>query len=147
LETTGTHIGIVKELAGGDAKVHFTRGSACAHCGACLTVGSSEMEITLPNTLGAKPGDRVSVDLSPKRMVQASLLAYAVPLALLIAGVLIGSRYADWAGLALGLGACGIGYLILRLVELRTRKKKTFQPRMVRILDESEEMPQESCGR
>ncbi len=146
MENTGSHIGIVTELAGKDAKVRFLRGSACAHCGACLTVGSSEMEITLPNTLGAKPGDRVSVDLSPKRMVQASLLAYAVPLALLIAGVLVGSRYADWAGLALGVGACGIGYLILRIVELSSRKKKSFQPRMERILEDGEETPDQSCG-
>ena len=145
MESTGTHIGIVTEINGKDAKVRFLRGSACAHCGACLTVGSSEMEITLQNTLGAKPGDRVKVDLSPKRMVQASLLAYAVPLALLIAGVLIGTQYADWAGLALGIGACGVGYLILRLVELRSRKRKSFQPRMERILEDGEEPPDESC--
>lgn len=146
MESNGSHIGIVTELVGRDAKVRFLRSSACAHCGACLTVGSSEMEITLPNTLGAKPGDRVAVDLSPKRMVQASLLAYAVPLALLIAGVLIGSRYADWAGLVLGVGACGIGYLILRVVEIRSRKKKSFQPRMERILDDGEEPPDQVCG-
>ena len=118
--------------------MHFMRGAACARCGACLTVGEAEMEIALPNTLGAKVGDRVSVDLSPKRVVQASLLAYAVPLILLIAGVLVGSKYADWAGLALGVFACGIGYLILRIVEKKCAKSKQFQPRMTRILDEQE---------
>ena len=70
--------------------------------------------------------------------MQASLLAYAVPLLLLIAGVLIGSRIADWAGLALGVAACGIGYLILRIVEKKSAKKKSFQPRMTRILDDWE---------
>ena len=111
---------------------------ACAHCGACLSVGDSEMEISLPNTLGAKEGDRVAVDLAPKRLVQASLIAYAVPLVLLIAGVFIGSRYADWAGLALGIAACGISYLILRIVEKKSAKSKRFQPRMTRILDDWE---------
>jgi len=96
------------------------------------------MEIALPNTLGAKEGDRVAVDLSPKRVVQASLLAYALPLALLIAGVLVGSRIADWAGLALGIAACGLGYLILRVVEKSSSKKHSFQPRMTRILDDWE---------
>ena len=138
METTGSHIGLVTAINGGIAQIHFLRGSACAHCGACLTVGETEMEISLPNTLGAKVGDRVDVDLSPKRLVQASLLAYAVPLLLLIAGVLIGSRIADWAGLALGIGACGIGYLILRIVEKKSAKKKSFQPRMTRILDDWE---------
>ena len=135
MESAGAHIGLVTAITDGTAQIRFLRGSACAHCGACLTVGDSEMEISLPNTLGAKEGDRVAVDLSPKRVVQASLIAYAVPLVLLIAGVFIGSRYADWAGLALGIAACGISYLILRIVEKKSAKSKSFQPRMTRILD------------
>ena len=138
MENTGAHIGLVTVVKDGTAQIHFLRGSACAHCGACLTVGESEMEVTLPNTLGAKQGDRVVVDLSPKRVMQASLLAYAVPLLLLIGGVLIGSRYADWAGLALGIAACGIGYLILRIVEKKSAKKRSFQPRMTRVLEDWE---------
>ena len=138
MENSGDHIGLVTSVKDGTAQIHFLRGSACAHCGACLTVGESEMEISLPNTLGAKEGDRVMVDLSPKRVVQASLLAYAVPLVLLIAGVLVGSRIADWAGLILGVAACGLGYLILRIVEKKSAKKKSFQPTMTRILDDCE---------
>lgn len=138
MENTGAHIGLVTVVKDGTAQIHFLRGSACAHCGACLTVGESEMEVTLPNTLNAKVGDRVVVDLSPKRVVQASLLAYAVPLLLLIGGVLLGSRYADWAGLALGVVACGVGYLLLRIVEKKSKKKNSFQPRMMRILDDWE---------
>ena len=138
MENTGAHIGLVTAITNGTAQIRFLRSSACAHCGACLTVGDSEMEISLPNTLGAKEGDRVMVDLSPKRVVQASLLAYAVPLVLLIAGVLVGSRIADWAGLVLGVAACGLGYLILRIVEKKSAKKKSFQPTMTRILDDCE---------
>ena len=138
MESNGEHIGLVLAVVDGTAQIRFLRSSACAHCGACMSVGDSEMEITLPDTLGVKEGDRVFVDLSPKRLVQASLLAYAVPLLLLIAGVLVGSRYTDWAGLALGLVACGIGYLILRIVDKRSAKSKRFQPRMTRILEDWE---------
>ena len=138
MENAGDHIGLVTSVTDGTAQIRFLRGSACAHCGACLSIGDSEMEISLPNTLGAKEGDRVAVDLSPKRVVQASLIAYAVPLVLLIAGVIIGSRFADWMGLALGLVACGISYLILRFVEKKSAKSKSFQPRMTRILDDWE---------
>ena len=138
MENTGDHIGLITNIKDGTAQIRFLRGSACAHCGACLSIGDSEMEISLPNTLGAKEGDRVAVDLAPKRLVQASLIAYAVPLVLLIAGVFIGSRYADWAGLALGIAACGISYLILRIVEKKSAKSKSFQPRMTRILDDWE---------
>lgn len=138
MESAGAHIGLVTAVTNGSVQIRFLRSSACAHCGACLTVGESEMEITLPNTVGAKEGDRVAVDLSPKRLVQASLLAYAVPLVLLITGVVIGSRFADWAGLTLGVSACGIGYLILRIVERRSAKKRSFQPRLERILEDWE---------
>ena len=138
MESTGAHIGLVTSIRDGNAQIHFLRGSACAHCGACLTVGESEMEISLPNTLGAKVGDHVVVDLSPKRVVQASLLAYAVPLVLLIGGVLLGSQIADWAGLVLGIAACLSGYLILRVVEKRTKDKNSFRPRMVRIAEDGE---------
>ena len=132
------HIGLVVALDGNQARIRFLRGSACAHCGACLTAGENEMEVLLVNTLGAKVGDRVAVDLSPNRVVQASLLAYAIPLVLLIAGVFIGSRFSDWLGLVLGVLACGIAYLILRLVERKTKKKSSFQPQMERILGPEE---------
>ena len=132
------HIGLVVALDGNQARIRFLRGSACAHCGACLTAGENEMEVMLVNTLGAKVGDRVAVDLSPNRVVQASLLAYAIPLVLLIAGVFIGSRFSDWLGLVLGVLACGIAYLILRLVERKTKKKSSFQPQMERILGPEE---------
>ena len=97
------------------------------------------MEITLENTLGAKVGDRVVVDLSPKRVVQASLLAYAVPLAFLIAGVFLGGLVSDLFGLILGVAACALAYGVLRLVDRRNRKKHSFQPRMERILTNGEE--------
>ena len=54
MENKGDHISLVTSIKDGTAQIRFLRGSACAHCGACLTVGDSEMEISLPNTLGAK---------------------------------------------------------------------------------------------
>ena len=133
------HVGLVVGLNGNMAQIHFLRGKQCANCGACLTAGENEMEIALPNSLGAKVGDRVVVDLSPKRVVQASLLAYAVPLAFLIAGVFIGGLVSDWFGLVLGVVACGLAYGILRLVDRRNQKHHSFQPRMERILEDGEE--------
>ena len=133
------HVGLVVGLNGNMAQIHFLRGKQCANCGACLTAGENEMEIALENSLGAKVGDRLVVDLSPKRVVQASLLAYAVPLAFLIAGVFLGGLVSDWFGLVLGVVACGLAYGILRLVDRRNQKHHSFQPRMERILEGGEE--------
>ena len=139
MESVNGHVGLVVGLNGNIAQIHFLRGKQCANCGACLTAGDNEMEIALENSLGAKVGDRVVVDLSAKRVVQASLLAYAVPLAFLIAGVFLGGLVSDWFGLVLGVVACGIAYGILRLVDRRNRKSHSFQPRMERILADGEE--------
>ena len=139
MEGLDGHVGLVVGLDGSMAQIRFVRGKQCANCGACLTAGESEMEIALENSLGAKVGDRVVVDLLPKRVVQASLLAYAVPLAFLIAGVFLGGLVSDWFGLVLGVAACGVAYGILRLVDRRNRTKHRFQPRMERILENAEE--------
>lgn len=139
MESVNGHVGLVVGLNGNMAQIHFLRGKQCANCGACLTAGDNEMEIALPNSLGAKVGDRVVVDLSPKRVVQASLLAYAVPLAFLIAGVFLGGLVSDLFGLILGIVACGLAYGILRLVDRRNQKRHSFQPRMERILEDGEE--------
>ncbi len=125
--------GVVTEVSGKTAKVRFQRSPQCSHCGACLTVGEHEMELELNNPVGAKVGDRVRVSLSPKRVVQASLLAYAVPLALLIFGVWLGSGVSDWFGLVLGVAACGGSYFILRAVEKKSRDKNRFRPRIEAI--------------
>ena len=138
MDGSNGHVGLVVGLSAEMAQIRFLRGKQCANCGACLTAGENEMEIALENTLGAKVGDRVVVDLSPKRVVQASLLAYAVPLAFLIAGVFLGGLVSDWFGLVLGVVACGLAYGILRLVDHQNRKKHQFQPRMERILEDGE---------
>ena len=139
MEELDGHVGLVVGITGNMAQIRFLRGKQCANCGACLTAGENEMEIALENSLGAKIGDRVVIDLSTRRVVQASLLAYAVPLAFLIAGVFLGSLVSEWFGLLLGVASCGIAYGILRIVDQQNRKKHSFQPRMERILTDGEE--------
>lgn len=133
MEEQSCSYGVVTEAKGKLARVRFQRSAQCSHCGACLTAGEHEMEVELENSVGAKVGDRVTVSLAPKRVVQASLLAYAIPLGLLIAGVWAGSLISEVFALVCGVAACGIGYLILRLVEKKGRKDR-FRPRIESIL-------------
>ena len=129
-ETIAAHDGLVVSLDGGNATVRFVRGSMCAHCGACMRSGESEMELTLPNTLHAKVGDRVHVSLAARQLVRASLIAYAIPLLLLLLGVWLGSRITDVVALLCGLGGCAASFLILRLIDRKIRAKNTFAPAM-----------------
>ena len=129
------------EVNGNLAKIRFLRSAQCAHCGACLTAGESEMEVELLNPAGAKVGDRVSVSLEPKRVVQASLLGYALPLVLLLLGVWGGSQISEVYALLFGVVACGIGYLVLRFVE-KAGKKETFRPSIVAVLNRQTDTPE-----
>lgn len=133
------HVGTVVALEGKLAVVRFQRSSMCAHCGACLTAGEHEMEIRVPNDAGAAVGDRVRVELRGGQVAGASVIAYLVPLAALLLGVIAGSLVSDIAAVVGGLACCAGAYLVLRLLDRRFRRRQTFQPRMTLLTSEEED--------
>ncbi len=133
------HVGTVVALEGNLAVVRFQRSSMCAHCGACLTGGEHEMEIRVPNDAGAAVGDRVRVELRGGQVAGASVIAYLVPLAALLLGVIAGSLVSDIAAVVGGLACCAGAYLVLRLLDRRFRRRQTFQPRMTLLTSEEED--------
>ncbi len=131
----GAHLGRVVSLDGGDAVVRFTRSAMCAHCCGCLAIGEKEMQLRVKNTLNARAGDTVEVNIEARSLVLASLLAYCVPLALLVGGLSIGSLVSDAVSALTGLACCAVGFLALRLLEPKLRAKHRFTPRMRAILN------------
>lgn len=136
---SGDHTGLIVRLEGENAVVRFTRSAMCSHCGACMAVGEKELELSVPNALHAAVGDRVAVSIAPSRVLQASLLAYVIPLVLLIAGVWLGSRVSELFGLLLGVAGCGVAFLILRVLEKHRRDKDAFRPRMTALIEDGGE--------
>ena len=129
-------VGTVTELNGNKAKVVFTRSKACGDCHACVSFGSNQAETELTNTLGAKVGDRVSIELHSGSVFTASLIMYGIPLVALLAGVLIGSFISDLFTAVFGIGAAVIAFLIIRLFEPKFKKMGKFDPRMIEIVSE-----------
>ena len=129
-------VGTVTELNGNNAKVVFTRSKACGDCHACVSFGSDQAETELANTLGAKVGDRVSIELHSGSVFTASLIMYGIPLVALLAGVLIGSFISDLFTAVCGIGAAVIAFLIIRLFEPKFKKMGKFDPRMIEIVSE-----------
>ncbi|MBQ3938277.1 MAG: SoxR reducing system RseC family protein, partial [Clostridia bacterium] len=127
-------VGTVTELNGNKAKVVFTRSKACGDCHACVSFGSDQAETELANTLGAKVGDRVSIELHSGSVFTASLIMYGIPLVALLAGVLIGSFISDLFTAVFGIGAAVIAFLIIRLFEPKFKKMGKFDPRMIEIV-------------
>ena len=133
------HAGVVTAVADGVATVRFQRSEMCSHCGACMAVGDRELETRVPNTLGARAGDRVEVSMEGRRVLQASVLAYVVPLACLLIGVWLGSAISEPASLLLGVAGCAVAFFALRWLERRRNLKARFEPRMTAILSCAED--------
>lgn len=121
----------------GRVSVCFQRPEACQSCGAC----AGHQHETLAWIPGDAPvGSRVEVEMPDQQVVKASLLAYALPLLLLLAGLFAGMRLfqSEIAGAALGIGLMALSYGLLRLAEKRMGKKRQWQPRIVAVQKEGE---------
>jgi len=139
-EVEQAHVGTVVAIHGDTAVVRFQRGSMCAHCGACLAIGEKEMETRVANARGVRVGDRVAVTLSQKSIVTASALAYLVPLAALLIGLFAGYAIGgDLAAILCGVVMCMLAYGLLHLLNAGFTKKRTFEPRMTKLVYDEEE--------
>jgi len=129
--------GKVVAAENGILEVCFERPEACAHCGQC---GGQKGE-TLVKIPGSVPVGRwVDVNMPEGQVLKASLLAYALPLLMLLGGLALGSLLFEqevlWA--VTGIGAMGLSWLALRLLEKGLRKKKNWQPAIVNVHEEGD---------
>ncbi len=131
--------GVVQEVQGEQLTIIFERPEACEKCGQC-DGGRHAHKIQLAGT--AKPGDRVTVEMPESRVVGASLLAYVVPLCLLLLGLLVAdplyARFtppmpADIFALLCAAFGLLVSFAYLRIVDRRVRGKKRWTPQIVTI--------------
>ena len=116
----------------GYVKVCFERPEACARCGQC-----GDFRETLVRLEGnASPGDTVEVYFPEGQLLKYTAVAYLIPLAGILAGLLIGSLvFGSEAGeivLALALG--GAAACLVALYDRRVRKKGGGTPRIVKTV-------------
>ncbi len=129
--------GKVVAAEGGELEVCFERPEACAHCGAC----GGQKEETLVKIPGDVPVGRwIDVDMPEKQVLKASILAYVLPLILLLAGLALGSalfeQEALWA--LTGIACMGLAWLILHLIEKRMKRRDVWQPKIVNVYGEGD---------
>ncbi len=121
----------------GVLEVCFERPEACAHCGQC---GGQKTE-TFVKIPGSVPVGRwIDVDMPEGQVLKASMLAYVMPLLMLLGGLALGSVLFEkeffWA--LTGVVCMGASWLILRLIEKRMKQKSVWQPKVVNIYGEDE---------
>lgn len=119
-----TEYGEVVDIKDGIAFVKFHRSSACGRCGACgLLSTQNEIVVDMSNDLGASIGEYVSVEITMKKALKASAIAYIVPLVMLILGVFFGWLLSDvwgvFANTDVTMALCGIIFAILSFLLLK----------------------------
>jgi len=129
----------------GEIEVSFERPEACAHCGACAGQ-KEETRVTIPGSVPL--GRWVDVEMPDAQVLKASALAYVIPMALLLAGIWIGSLIfeseAMWGLCGIVLMACA--WFILRRIDRRMKKQPRWQPQILAVHEEGWDAPT-GCGR
>lgn len=129
----------------GEIEVSFERPEACAHCGACRGQ-KEETRIRMPGDVPV--GRWVDVDMPEAQVLKASVLAYVLPLALLLLGLGLGSLVFESEALraVCGIALMACSWFVLRGIEKRMKKQPRWQPKIVSVHQEGWEMPTE-CGK
>jgi len=143
-------VGVVVSVRGGLAEIEAERRRACGGCAAgtaCSTsliaryLGRRPVLLRARNSIGAAPGDRVVIGLPEGVLLEASFLAYLVPLLTMIGGAMAGESiggalltpaYAQGLSVAAGLGGLVAGLAWLVVLGRAKFLDKRYQPRMLR---------------
>jgi len=117
--------------------------SSCSHCGAgsCSTsvvaklFGLRHNRLLIDNTLGARVGDEVVVGIPDQVLVSASLLAYLLPLVVMLCVTAVGDRLGmnEFALSLLAPSGLALGFFTVRW-HLRRNASQRYEPRLVRIV-------------
>lgn len=126
------------------AKLKMQRHSACASCGKCVT--SSEKKdvlVEVENTVGAKVGDHVEVNMENVKVLKATAFAYLVPLIGLLIGTIGTYSILESIGIKsnieiisaiVGFLATFICYVILNKNDKKFKDSKEYIPTITKIL-------------
>lgn len=126
------HNGIVEEVRKDGIAVRILQASACSSCSARQLCRSSESKEKLIEVHGhypaLKPGDEVVLRGTIRQGLRATLLAYALPLVLMVAALFIGTRLAgEGTGALAALLVLVIYYGCLYLLRDKIGRRFSFE--------------------
>ena len=133
-------LGEVTKVDGKWLEVTFCRPSDCEKCHACMG-GDKTMTVRLEGK--AQVGDKALVTLPDSTITQGALLAYALPLAGMLIGMLAGDALLPLEG-ALGaiIGAAvglALPLIYLLVTEKKRRSNPKWMPQLKRVIPAGEQ--------
>jgi sigma-E factor negative regulatory protein RseC len=137
----GQQEGVVLSVAEGLAKVKTSRHNDCENCGSCP--GNAAIVLDARNPVGAKPGQRVMVEIKEAEMLKSAFIVYMLPLVAIFAGAVLGGYIAERlaaAALWFQIGGGGLAFVgsvyYIRYFDRKARTSIRMQPVITRILTE-----------
>jgi sigma-E factor negative regulatory protein RseC len=131
------------------AWVRTQRMKTCEHCETrdeCQTMGSKleDMEVELPNHIGADVGDRVILSMPTKSLLYLSFLMYVAPILVMIVGGIMGQELAkyyqmDETGFSVlfSLLFFALALICIRFYSNIMTKNDKYKPKLTRIAHQS----------
>ena len=137
--------GTVRELAdaGRTARVEVRVSGRCSSCGNRPSCAGDDKEVGVLVTLdshnpaGARPGDRVRIEMNPENVWISTLMVFALPVVGVMAGYLLGHLVGPIPGPGPYVGAAAglVAWIILMLVVGRAvKRRRAFRPTVVQIV-------------
>lgn len=133
-----TEEGIVIEIDGKISKVRMGKHSNCKDCGACP--GSDAAIITADNRIGAKLGQRVSVELQESNVLIGAFVIFVLPLIFIFIGITTGKELGGLLGASeiisefIGGGAFSIVVIaVIKLFDQFVAKKDKDIPVILKV--------------
>ena len=130
-------VGLVTALKGEFASVRIGRHSACGQCGKCgMSENQKHVDFFVQNSLDAKVGDSVVLDIKDINTTKLALVAHAIPLAFAMLFFVIGLclKLPDWANFLMFVGGCAVAYTVIAIIDKRKKHKWMQSPEMVEIV-------------
>ena len=132
--------GKVVSVNGKIATVEVDKKDECSKCGMCLfPKGADGAYFHAENTLGAKDGDIVQIELGSNGNLIGAILVFLVPLILIGLSALITYLIIknEIYMLILGVGSVVVWYVILAFIDKKIGKSKTFSPKIIKIIEKN----------
>ncbi len=117
------------------AKVSFTRREDCEKCGMCMKhKDSMTVSLNVKNTLGAKVGDEVAIEMRDGFVLKAAFIVYLLPVILVGLTLFLGRNLKETLLFGLVILDLVLGLAISFFVDKAIKKKGKLAPVMKEVI-------------
>ena len=130
------------------AKIKMQQHSACASCGKCASsTDKKDIVVEVDNTIGAKVGDYVELNMDSINVIKAASIVYLIPLVALLGGTIASYSILNFVDISInkevlsaimGLVLTGLTYLFIKKKDSKLRKSRQYIPIITKVINKIE---------